>query len=306
MAASSGLRSKNPLNNVKDDIMTTQYSNWMAVTPHIGKLRIDELILPGTHNSGMDKQSPNISLKQEITQDVPPLEQIKNGIRVLDLRVSLYDQYPVSDPRRFQIFHSSSSGRTISTDILGAVEGFLRSLEASATPAKEIIILDFHQFKNFNDAGHHQLISLVLTSLGKRLIPYSLRHLKLEQLWQLHPDKNVVIAYNSGISDGQFWDGVDQRWSGVNLISTSKLKTFMDGVANTRKPDYRLQSIQCAKYVLPFHMPDDFSKRINEWFESTSAASYIQQFHIINTDWSLRSNIVRNCIHANIIKAGLR
>lgn len=283
-----------------------QHLNWMALTPQIGNLRIDELILAGTHNSGMDKRSPNSSLPQEITQEVPPLEQIQNGIRVLDLRISLYNKYAASDPRRFQLYHASSSGRTIDKDILEAVNSFYRSLEHSADKAKEIVILDFHQFKNFNDEGHQQLASIIIDRLRNRLIPYDLRHLKLADLWKLHPGKNVVIAYHSGARDRQFWPGVDQCWSGVNLMTTAKLKAFMDTVAEPPKPAYRLQAIQCAKYVLPFHVPDDFSGKIDEWFHSSSQRSYIQNFHIINTDWSLRSRIVENCIHANIIKAGAR
>lgn len=283
-----------------------KYANWMALTPQIGKLRIDELILAGTHNSGMDKKSPYMNFLQEITQDVSPLEQIENGIRVLDLRVSFYEKYPAGDPRRFQIYHATSSGRTIATDILNAMQTFFSSLEQSRSRAKEVIILDFHQFNNFTADAHQQLVRLILDSLGERIIPEELHPLKLDELWAQHPGKNVVIAYNDDASHWKFWDAVDQCWSGANLISTSTLKLFMDDVAEGRKPDYRLQSIQCAKYVLPFHVPDDFSEKINEWFKSESADSYIQKFHIISTDWSLRSNLVAECIHANIIRAGLR
>ncbi|KFE51401.1 hypothetical protein [Pseudomonas syringae] len=285
---------------------TPKHYNWMALTPQIGTLRIDELILAGTHNAGMDKQSPNMSLPQEITQDVSPLEQIQNGIRVLDLRVSYYEKYPPGDPRRFQIYHATSSGRTIAIDILGALLGFYSKLEQSGDKAREIVILDFHMFKNFTDEAHHQLVRQIIHSLGERIIQHDLRFLTLGELWAQHPGKNVVIAYDDPMTHWKFWDGVDQCWSGENLISTSNLKLFMDEVAEGRKPDYQLQSIQCAKYVLPFHVPDDFSEKINEWFKSESARSYIQNFHIINTDWALRSNIVEDCIHANIIRAGLR
>ncbi len=285
---------------------TSERSRWMARTPQIGKLRIDELILAGTHNAGMDKKSPNISLPQEITQDVSPLEQIQNGIRVLDLRVSFYPRHPPGHPLRFQIFHATSSGRTIATDILGAVNGFYASLEACGDPAKEIVILDFHQFRGFTDQAHGELAQLILDRCGERLIAHKLRYLKLDELWARHPGRNVVIAYDDSAAHWQFWSGVDQCWAGSNLISAANLKLFMDEVADSFKPDYQLQSIQCAKYVLPFHVPDDFSDKINDWFKSESASSYIQKFHIINTDWSLRSEIVSNCIHANMIKAGLR
>ena len=149
------------------------------------------------------------------------------------------------------------------------------------------------------------MIRLIINSLKERLIADDLRCLTLEELWTHHPGKNVVVAYDDQQTHWKFWDGVDQCWAGSNLISAANLKMFMDEIAEYSKPDYQLQSVQCAKYVLPFHLPDDFSDKINLWFKSESADSYIQKFHIITTDWSLRSDIVQNCIHANIIKAGL-
>lgn len=284
--------------------MNNTHQNWMAMTPEIGTLRIDQLILPGSHNSGMDKQSPDLSLPQEITQDVHPLAQVKNGIRVLDLRIALYKQYPVDSPERFQIYHHSSSGRTIEVDILAALAAFYSGLERAGEIAREVVILNFHQFRDFNDQGHEQLCALITRKLGHRLIPYDLRDMTLNEIWTQHAGKNVVIAYNHGAGENEFWDGVEQRWSGSNLNTTEQLKVFMDSTVDLYKPDHQLVAIQCAKYVLPFHVPDDFSNKIDEWFASESPASYIQKFYIINTDWSLRSNIVSNCIHANIIRAG--
>ena len=66
---------------------------------------------------------------------------------------------------------------------------------------------------------------------------------------------------------------------------------------------YKLVAIQCAKYVLPLHVPDDFSDKVNTWFKSDNAESYIQHFFIINTDWATRSELVNHCKHANEIRA---
>ena len=282
------------------------HTQWMANIPHLGCLRIAELILPGTHNSGMDKKSPNFNWLQETTQDVSPEQQIQQGIRALDLRVSFYESYPMPDPRRFQLFHGTSSGRNIGNDILAPVLQFYRDVERDGSDAREIIILDFHEFKGFTPQAHQQLHEQVLETLGERLIPYALRSLTLDEFWTEHPRRNVVIAYNVAQSSVAFWDGVDQRWSGSNLNNTRELKAFMDTVAASGKSDTYLEAVQCAKYVLPFHVPDDFSDKIDEWFHSEDEHSYIQNFRIINTDWSLRSNIVSNCMHANQIKARLR
>lgn len=278
--------------------------DWMAQTPNLQHLRIDELILPGTHNSGSDKQSPNLGLPQEIAQDVAPLEQLRNGIRVLDLRVAFYSKHPAGSAKRFQLYHLTSSGRTVAIDIVQRVRDYFEELESNGLTAKEIVILDFHQFDGFTPAAHEELQGLVLNGLGPRIMPYTLRGLPLQQIWAVHPGKNVVIAYNHGISGQELWDGVDQRWPGSNLFNTNTLKAFVDKVAAEHKRPHRLTAVQCAKYSLPLHAPTDLTGSVDRWFASVDEHSYIQNFYIINTDWSLRSRLVAHCRHANHIRGG--
>lgn len=280
--------------------------NWMAQSFGLESLRVDELILPGTHNSGSDKQSPNIGLPQEFAQDVSPHEQLRNGIRVLDLRISFYPSYPEGDARRFQLFHLTSSGRTVAVDILQRTQEYFAELEQNGSKAREIVILDFHQFDKFTAQAHEELQALIYSSLGSRLLPYALRGLALGRLWNEHPGKNVIVAYNDESAGLELWWGVDQRWPGENLFNTNTLKAFVDSIAKQSKPDFELKAVQCAKYSLPFHAPTDLSNKIDEWFKSVDENSYIQNFFIINTDWSLRSQIVANCRHANQIRGTLK
>ncbi|MFI8557371.1 hypothetical protein [Pseudomonas putida] len=267
--------------------------NWMGALPALGRLRIDQLVLPGSHDSGMDKQADNIVPPQEVTQDVSCIEQIRGGIRVLDLRVRANREYPPASPYRYKLYHMSTSGRTVLGDVLLELQRFYDEPDN----AREIVILDFHQFDNFSPQEHHWLLELVERHLGQRIIPWALRRLTLDQLWHDHPGKTVVVAYNNA-ARGQHWDGVRQNWIGEDTPSTEALKAFMDTLAGSYKPDYILRSIQCAKYNRIVFTPDDFSDKIDEWFASVDLQSYIQGFHIINTDWSLRSRIVDNCIHA--------
>lgn len=51
---------------------TTTNHYWMSEVPDINRLRIGELILPGSHDSGSDKQAPDFQWPQEITQDFAP------------------------------------------------------------------------------------------------------------------------------------------------------------------------------------------------------------------------------------------
>jgi hypothetical protein len=277
--------------------------DWMRRMPQIGTLRIDQLVLAGTHDSGSDKQAPQAMLPQEYTQDVSPAKQIEAGIRALDLRVSFVDCYAVGDPRRFQLYHLTLTGRTVSGDIFDMLEHFYNGAFEPTDTQKEIIILDFHQFEHFTDAIHDEFIGLIDEKLRHRLIRYEDQTLSINELWAHHPGRTVVAAYNKGNDHPLLWPGVDQLWSGSNLNTTKALKVFMDGTTQSRKQDYQLQAIQCAKYVLPFHVPDDFSDKVDEWFHSVDIDSYIQNFHIINTDWSLRSRIIENCIHACHVRA---
>jgi len=273
--------------------------DWMANTPQLEHLRIDELILPGTHNSGSDKQSPNTGVPQEFAQDVSPLEQLRNGVRVLDLRIRFYEDAPEGSPERFQLFHLTSSGRTVAIDIVQAVLDFCDEIEHTAAPAREIVILDFHQFDRFTDAAHEELQAMVLERLGNRILPYGTAGATLAQIWHYHPRQNVVLAYNDIAPSDDFWFGVVQNWPGENLFNTNTLKAFIDEAAQDYKPPHSLHAVQCAKYSLPFHAPTDLSAKVDQWFASVDENSYIQNFYIINTDWTLRSNLIANCRHAN-------
>ncbi|MBT2338324.1 MULTISPECIES: hypothetical protein [Pseudomonas] len=275
-----------PFNNVRP--------NWMGYYPGAtGSLRIDEMILPGTHNSAMDKQAP-YSNSYDTCQDVSPHSQLHTGIRVLDLRVQFSWGYPLGDRRRFSIFHGLDSKRTIEGDCLQAATNLYTA------HSQEVVILDFHQFKNFTDAAHRELATIIKNWLGSRLIEPKWNVLVLRQLWALQ--KNVVIAYNSSQRDPLFWPGVNQRWIGKDTPSSSELKSFIDRVGNEVKPDYELRSIQAHKYT-KVYQPDDMSPDVMNWFAAGAADSPIMKFHIINTDWSLRHRHIDNCIHANSFRS---
>ena len=280
---------------------TAIHRYWMSKTPEIKNLCIGQLILPGTHDSGSDKEASSVVNFIQATQDVSPLSQMNQGIRALDLRVSFHSEYSPEEGKRFQLFHLFPTGRTVSRDIISAALEFFQWPQTQ----QEIIVLDFHQFKDFTSDAHEELQSLLLKRLSDRIIPISLSTLTVGELWEKHPGKNIVIAYNDNRRNLPCWFGVEQRWIGRNLPTTAELKDYMDGTINSRKYLYDLVSIQCAKYVLPLHAADDFTDKIDLWFKSEDENSYIQNFHIINTDWTTRSQLVEHCRHANKIRAAI-
>mmetsp|Transcript_33267 Transcript_33267/g.43859 ORF Transcript_33267/g.43859 Transcript_33267/m.43859 type:complete len:458 (+) Transcript_33267:240-1613(+) len=109
------------------DLYKGMYTSWMAELPlSMKQKRINEILLPGTHNSGAYKidftKHLNSNSKWKwanfagryipfiggiirewvITQDSTIFEQLEQGIRVLDLRVSINQ----SDSEQFVISHS--------------------------------------------------------------------------------------------------------------------------------------------------------------------------------------------------------
>ncbi len=281
---------KTPVNKPQKNSVETH--DWMTRTLGLKSLRIQEMILPGTHNSGVDKEAYYTS-SNSTCQDVSPYKQLLAGIRVFDLRTKYNDDASGDSDRAFKITHAIDSGRDIKQDILKAIVDFRAN-----TGSKDIIILDLHTFEDFNDARYQKLTDLIIKTLGREHLIYRAEHyLSVEQLMAL--GKNVLIAYGHESRPPEFWEKVNQRYIGELTPSTDELKAFMDKVAKEVRPDTELRSIQCAKYNKLFYTPDDFSDKVDSWFNSDDNFSYIQKFTIINTDWSTRSSIVSNCIHAN-------
>jgi hypothetical protein len=281
-------------------------THWMSTYSGVRNLPIHLAILPGTHNSAFDKEA-SWTPSSEVCQDVSPHAQLNAGIRVLDIRVQFFSGYPVGHPSRFSIFHSTTNGRTIKEDIIRGVK--LYQYGHGWDRRREVIILDFHQFKNFTTAAHAELVSLLKTSFGDSIISPTYRELSISQIWGLPGYKNVVIAYNNSARDASFWPGVNQRWIGSNTPSESELKAFIDRVGSESKPAGELRSIQAARYVLPFFVPKDMSGQLMSWFASGSAGHPIMKYFIINSDWSLRHRLVDNIIYSNQFRArtlGLR
>ncbi|SDH79109.1 hypothetical protein [Pseudomonas abietaniphila] len=275
---------------------------WMSYYAGAGDLRIVDLILPGTHDSGMDKEAP-YTASNESTQDRSPWYQLMSGIRVLDLRVQFFSGYSVNDPRRFQLFHGAPSGRTVRGDVLQAVTNWRNEIFPKGDPKREIVILDFHQFKNFTNEAHHELMKLVKDYFGDLIIREDQRNLYVRELWR--GTGRVVVSYHDVIRDETFtWD-LDQKYAGTGWISTDDLKKFMDSTSTRHKPDGGLESIQCHQ-LAGLGVPDDFQGQIGEWFYSNDVVginAYIQKFHIINTDWATRGKYIDYCIHANFVRA---
>lgn len=275
-------------------------THWMSTYTGVRNLPIDLAILPGTHNSGFDEKA-QFAPTSEVCQDVSPHEQLNAGIRVLDIRVHHYAGYLSGDPRRFMIYHSTTNGRTIQGDIINGIKSF--HFGSGWDRRREIVIVNFHQFRKFTQAAHAELIGILKSAFGDSIISPTYKNLSVSQIWGLPGFKNVVVSYNAGERDPSFWPGVNQCWIGSNTPSDSALKEFIDKVGKEVKPAGELRSIQAARMVFPFFVPKDISGSLMSWFAAGNAHSPIMKYYIINTDWSLRHRLVDNIIYSNQFRA---
>ncbi|MGE8389651.1 MAG: hypothetical protein ACN6O4_16645 [Pseudomonas sp.] len=270
---------------------------WMADYRVTYALPVGEMILPGTHHSGFDKEAPRTP-SSETCQDVSIYKQLQQGVRALDLRVRYYAGNPPD--RRFAIFHKSTSGRHVKADVLGMLKRYRNENNAH----DEIVVLDFHELKDFTPDAHRELADLIKRELGETIVPYSLKDAAHHQL--LLNNRVNVIAYNNSARDPLFWPGVDQRWIGDNTPGKSKMAAFIREVGKESKAFGQLRSVQAAFYSLPMFVPKDLSEDVMDWFAAKADGGPIAGHYIINTDWSLRQRLVDNVIYANMIRRNVR
>lgn len=266
---------------------------WMENYHATDAMPVSEMILPGTHHSGFDKKAPQTP-SQETCQDVAIYEQLMQGVRVFDLRVQFFSGNPTD--RRFAIFHSSANGRYVKADVLDMLRNY-RSINGAGY---EIVILDFHEFKNFNTAAYRELADLIKRELGDSIIPRALQAAAARQLTQA--GMNTVVAWNGAERDPLFWGGVNHRWIGNNTPNKDEMGRFIQDVGRESKPFGQLKSIQAAYYTLPFYVPKDLSGDLMGWFAAGEGGKPIDGHYIINSDWSLRQRLIDNIMYANGIR----
>lgn len=112
----------------------TDRANWMRDRlGRLGTKKIEDLILPASHDSGMYTAGLSIVAK---TQELSILGQLENGIRYFDLR----PKYDAGDDR-FDIHHGGVEGPTLAA-VLDQIKTF-------ASSHRELIIIDFSHFEDF-------------------------------------------------------------------------------------------------------------------------------------------------------------
>jgi len=269
---------------------------WMSEIPDLDRLRLTELIWPGTHNSGMDKKASNYEVvlgNWTTCQNDSFAWQLANGARAFDLRLG----YRTGTPQgTFYFHHNGYTSQRVLGELIDAVNDF------SERNPDEFILLDFHQLR---DGDQHfdfqQFNDLLVQRLGPRAIAPEDEDKTLGQLKAASNKRRVIIAASGSVELDMavFWPRIRHYWSGTRLTNASELRQHIARTLDTRRYD-DLWSLTATSYSF-LGGPVDIKQHINDWFHSSR--DWVTRCSVISTDFFDESQIVGYCWVANAMKA---
>ncbi|KAF8315862.1 PLC-like phosphodiesterase [Clavulina sp. PMI_390] len=231
---------------------------WMGALAHvIGSKKLREVAIPGTHDSGtyaitsgseVGRDSPDwmraidklglpgevlraVMANWAVSQPVNFVEQLESGIRYLDLRVQ-------SNPLAF--VHG-----LVSAPVQELVEQ-LRDYLNTAGNEKEVVLLDFNHFYGMSASDHEELVGMLRSYLGDKLVPASTSwDVTMNELWST--SHRVIVFYDDSHSVNKndfLWSqgAISSPWP--NVQSADDLKARLDReLPNTDRGFFVLQGV---------------------------------------------------------------
>jgi hypothetical protein len=139
------------LNTVSDAASSVANTDWMGkIYSIIQNRRLNEIVIPGTHDSGC-YEFDSVSIK---TQEKSIAEQLSFGVRYFDLRF-------ICLPTGYHIHHGLAKSLVVTlNNILKPLKEFLENFP------KEIVVLHITHWENFTQKDYENFLSEVRTYLG--------------------------------------------------------------------------------------------------------------------------------------------
>ncbi|XP_055590079.1 PI-PLC X domain-containing protein 2-like [Uranotaenia lowii] len=202
---------------VLSSFCTKLYPSWMYdLRFHLGRFRIRELFIPGSHDSAAYNDgsiNPNVFLNRyALAQDDTIRQQLLRGVRYLDLRIG-YEK--LLNPQ-FWTAHGVVRWRPLIND--------LEQVRNFAKETQEIIILDMHQFEYGlnNSSIHDQLVEIFYNTLSDVLVSPSIGwNGTLQDIWS--SGRNVILSYNNIEVVNKYpkllWPPIEQKWANVRDVN---------------------------------------------------------------------------------------
>ena len=270
----------------------------MTVTPTIDKLTLTELVWPGAHNAGVDYDfSYPMHLQPAkhwfVCQDGPFIQQLNEGVRVLDLRF-LSDEHWLGI-RKFHTFHGYEmlTGRSLA-ELFKSLNFFLNE------NPDEFVILDIHELQSrderqFDYQGFHDA---VISELGTRLIPKKNRYLTLGELKKTNSLQRVVFAcdWHPNLDSPLYWPKIRSHWSGGDITSPEELKQFIERTLANPPDQNSLWSLSATSYG-ELAGVKRMTQELNDWFGPNSG--WAPKCSIINADFIGETQLVAYCREIN-------
>ncbi|KAK6628438.1 hypothetical protein RUM43_002252 [Polyplax serrata] len=278
-------------NNVKIDL-----ENWMGDLPeHLTCVPIIYIAIPGSHNSFSYSISPN----SEVSPDSPPFVQslgkwckpISNRIifnwsqgqqedvaRQLALGIRYFDVRLVVHKNEIRISHGLYGGKIL--HFLEIINEFLSS------HPKEIVILDFQHFYQFDQEHHERMISALLHIFGGKICRRQ-RRMRDNTISKLRECGNqVIIVYRHLVtrSNDIFWPSGTWATPWPNKVKVNELIDCLNKGLTTRKDGmgYVSQGIltPTPKYVAMHvfgslrKLAFQTNKKVVSWLESKNNGAH--------------------------------
>lgn len=272
-------------------------NTWMGDVLDIGRLRLTDIVWPGTHNSGMDRKAPDYDSvfgNWTTCQNDSFAWQLANGARAFDLRLGYTANW--QHPQFYCHHNGYSSGRTLD-ELMTAVTTFLDQNR------DEFIVLDFHELGDAEKPFDFQRFNeLVMARLGSRAIPHSDALLTIDQLKRNSTQRRIIIAAPAKreLDEDYFWFRIKHKWSGKRFTDTTDLQTHIRTSLEGAPYPLSLWSLSATSYSV-LGGPQHIKNHINDWFHTTR--DWVTRCSIISTDFFEESEIVRLCWSATSMKA---
>jgi hypothetical protein len=270
---------------------------WMSNTLEIDNLKLTDIVWPGVHNCGMDKEAPDrdaVLGHWTICQNGTFAWQLANGARAFDIRLGYAANAGGSG---FYFHHNGFRSHRVLDDLIDAVLLFL-----DRNP-DEFIVLDFHQLGDGNKPFEHKRLNdWLIRQLGQRAVLPGDGFRTVGQLKRASRHRRVIISTPalSDLDGTYFWPRIPHKWRDDAFSAPAELHRYIAQTLEEVPYETFLWSLSATTYSL-LGGPANIKRQINAWFNTTG--DWVTRCSIINTDFFDESEIVRYCWSATSMKA---
>jgi 1-phosphatidylinositol phosphodiesterase len=268
--------------------------SWMSNALDIEQLKLTDIVWPGIHNCGMDKQAPNYEAlvgNWTSCQNDTFLWQLANGARAFDIRLGY------NAGTSFYFHHNGFRSGCLLEELIDALLLFL-----DRNP-DEFMVLDFHQLGDGDKSfDHKQLNDMLVRRLGLRVVLPEDSLKTLGELKRASPWRRIIMAavHNPGLDDKYFWPRIPHKWRQNTFTDPRELQRYIARTLEDAPYETFLWSLSATTYSL-LGGPGHLKHHINDWFNTTG--NWVTRCSIISSDFFDESDIVRYCWSATSMKA---